>query len=99
MSATGQTPRRFQRLPQPERAPFAAIAGLLVARLGLQQSLRPLQIPSPIDIAGHPRCLALYPHRILKIYLAPKHAIEAAQLFCLLNDVVDFWSRHVKLLE
>jgi hypothetical protein len=76
----------------------SAWSNLLVA-WGLQQSLRPLQIPSPIDIAGHPRCLALYPHRILKIYLAPKHAIETAQLFCLLNDVVDFWSRHVKLLE
>jgi hypothetical protein len=42
-------------------------ATLLEARMGLQQSLRPLQIPPPIGKIGHPRCPALYRHRILQI--------------------------------
>jgi hypothetical protein len=70
-------------------------ATLLQARLGFQENLRPLQIPPPIGGVGHPRCRALYRDWIPKIQVAPKHAIEAAQLFCLLNYVLNGWPMHV----
>jgi hypothetical protein len=58
--------------------------------LGFEQSLCPLQISPPFGHAGHPRfCASLYRDRVLKIQAAPKHAIETAKLFCLLDDVIN----------